>query len=136
MYKQLGVSLLLGAVLAGSGLTAVAADQDRDRLQTREHRFDQDQQRLQQRDRIDGWNLMSEQERRQYRERMQHLETREERERFRDQQHELMMQRMRQRDPSMAPPTRQRMQSEPPRGGGSGRGGPGGGGPGAGGGRR
>ncbi|GGO77572.1 hypothetical protein GCM10011348_07430 [Marinobacterium nitratireducens] len=122
MKISLTTALLLGSLLASTNLPTIAAEQDRDRdrLQSRDHLLDPDRQRLQQQDRIDGWNLMTEQERRQYREQMQQLETQQERERFRDQQHELMMQRMREQPRNMSPSKRQQMQNNSPRKGGNG----------------
>lgn len=124
MKTSLSTALLLGSLLASTGIPTIAADQDRDR----DHQIDQDRQRLQQQDRIDGWNLMTEQERQQYRERMQHLETQQERERFRDQQHELMMQRMREQPRDMPRSQHHQMHNNAPRSSGGGQASPGSGG--------
>lgn len=93
-----------------------ARDQDRDRTQ------------LQDQDRIFGSQLMTEQERQQYRERMRNARTEQERERYRLEHHGRMQARARERGLTLP--------DDPPRQGGMG-GAPGGGpGAGAGGGGR
>lgn len=118
--------------LAALALPGASQAQDRDR--------DQDRDRTQLRDPaaapIYGSQLMTERERLEYRNRMRTLRTAEERERFREQHHEQMQERARERGVQLpdAPPVQggRALQSGPGAGAGAGGGagaGPGGGGP-------
>lgn len=113
--------LLIGALVVGVALPTVA--QDKDQTRTQDQLRDQD---------IYGYQLMTQQERNEYRNRMRAAKTLEERERIRNEHHEQMKVRAKERGVILP--------DEPPaRGGGMGPGGggmgPGGGGMGPGGGR-
>jgi len=115
---------LLGALLAGLAVPALAQDQarDQDRLRTQDQIRDQD---------IYGSQLMTTQERNEYRNKMRATKTAEERERIRAEHHEQMKVRAKERGVTLP--------DQPPAGRGPGAGpgpgpGPGGGmGPGGGG---
>lgn len=126
--KKLVISALMGSLMFIGGY-AIAADQDQTRLR------DQDQTRLQDRDqtrdRIYGSQLMTREERNQYRKQIRDAKTARERERIRAEHHERMKIRAKERGVTLPdePPARGGMM-----GPGSGMGG--GGGMGAGGGNR
>jgi hypothetical protein len=91
-------------------VTAVyAQDQDQDRLQDRDQTMDQMRDQMRDRDGqpIAGYNLMTEQERQQFRDRMRSMNSMEERQAFRQQHHEQMMERARARGVELEklPPT-------------------------------
>ena len=92
---------VLGAVLAGLMMPALAQDQTRDpdRLRTQDQIRDQD---------IYGHQLMTPQERNEYRNRMRAAKTYEERERIRNEHHEQMKVRAKERGVTLpdAPPAR------------------------------
>ena len=122
---------VLFSVLATA--TTLVAAQDRDRTQAQDQDRTQTQDRDQIRDSdIYGSQLMTQQERNQYRERMRAAQTQQERERLRAEHHERMRERARERGVTLPA-------SPPVPGGGMGPGGggmgPGGGGMGPGGGR-
>jgi hypothetical protein len=115
--KTLAMTVLTGTILLASGLT-LAADQDRDqtRLQdpARDQIKDQTQDRTQ--DMIYGSQMMTDQERVEYRSRMRSAKTAQEREQIRAQHHESMKVRAKERGMTIA--------DEPPAmGGGMGAGG-------------
>jgi hypothetical protein len=91
MMKRLFIISALAAALTLSAGHTLAADQDRDQNQ------DQDQDRLQtqQQDRIYGSQLMTQQERLEYRTRMREATSAEEREQIRKEHHEQMRERAR-----------------------------------------
>jgi len=78
--KQLYRGIFVATLLALGSTVAVAADQDRDRDQ------------LQERDQY-GWQLMTPQERIEHREKIRSMKTEQEREAYRQQHHEKMQQR-------------------------------------------
>lgn len=144
LKKSLLISVISGTVLS-MGL-AMAADQDRDQLQdqTRDQikdqtpdqlkDRDQDRDRLQDQDRIYGSQLMTRQERNEFRARMRAAKTVQEREQIRNQHHEQMQIRAKERGVTLPdePPARGGGMG-PGAGGGMGGGmGPGGGGMGGG----
>lgn len=107
-------------------------DRDRDRDQDKIQRMDRDQDKVSTQDKmIYGWQLMTVEERRQHRAKMQSFATAEEREAYRKQHHEKMQARARERG-VMLPDMPMRSGSPGP---GSRSGGGGGGGGGAGKGR-
>jgi hypothetical protein len=119
--------VLAAAVVAAAlslPLVSLAQDRDQTRDQTRDQLRDTTQ------GNVYGWQLMSRQERAEYRARMRSLRTAQERERFRLEHHERMQERARARGITLP--------DEPPARGGRGMGpggqgmGPGGGGPGGG----
>ncbi len=101
--KTLTMSALTGALVFASGF-ALADDQDRTRLK------DQDQSKAQDRnqDRVFGSQLMTRQERIEYRNRMRSAKTAEEREQIRAEHHERMMVRAKERGVTLPdhPPAR------------------------------
>ncbi len=113
MKRVVVTSLLMAALVLPAG-AAMAADQDQDRLQTR--------------DQIYGSQLMTPQERSAYRDRLRSAKTMQERQRIRNEHHQRMQERARERGMTLP--------AEPPaRPGGMGPGSQGGGmGPGQGGG--
>ncbi len=127
-----------------------AADQDRDQIQDRLHDQDQlkDQDRLRDQDRLHdgtpiyGSQLMTQQERNEYRAKMRSAKTAQERERLRYEHHEQMQERAKERGVTLPaqPPTpggggmRNNVAPNGGMGGGSGMGGAGGAGGGGGGG--
>lgn len=90
-FTALTLCLAMGGIAASSPVRA--QDQDRDRTQLRE----------QDRDTIYGSQLMSDQERIEYRNRMRELRTAEERERFRLEHHERMQARAQERGLQLPP---------------------------------
>lgn len=91
-------------------VTAVyAQDQDQDRLRDRDQTMDQMRDQMRDRDGqpIAGYNLMTEQERAQFRERMRSLNTRQERQAYRQEHHQQMVERARARGMELEdlPPT-------------------------------
>jgi hypothetical protein len=127
MKHRIVPHLLIGALVAGMALPALAQDKnqnrDQDQLRAQDQIRDQD---------IYGYQLMTQQERIEYRNRMRAAKTYEERERIRNAHHEQMKVRAKERGVTLPdqPPTP---------GGGKGPGGgmgPGGGGMGPGGGGR
>jgi hypothetical protein len=126
MKRTLLYAALLAAMLPAFGTVAYAADQDQDRLRTR----DQDQ--------VYGSQLMTQEERNAYRDRMRAAKTEQEREQIRKEHHEQMKVRAKEKGVTLPdePPARGRGMG-PGKGMGPGMG-PGGGGmgPGMGNGRR
>lgn len=122
--KTLTMSALTGALVFASGF-ALADDQDRMRQQDK----DQTMSKVQDQDRVFGSQLMTKQERKEFRNRMRSAKTAEEREQIRAEHHERMMVRAKERGVTLP-------DDPPARGGGMGPGGamsPGGGmGPGGG----
>ncbi len=122
--KTLTMSALTGALVFASGF-ALADDQDRTRLK------DQDQSKAQDRnqDRVFGSQLMTRQERIEYRNRMRSAKTAEEREQIRAEHHERMMVRAKERGVTLPddPPARGSGMMGPGGGMGGGGMGPGGG---------
>ena len=121
---KLFTSTALAGALILTGLSAQAADQDQDRTRAQDQTQTRDQIRDQD---IYGHNLMTVQERNEYRNRMRTANTAEERERIRAEHHAQMQ--IRAKEKGMMLP------DEPPAGRGPGMG-PGGGGMGPGGGMR
>ena len=132
MKRTLLYAALLAAMFPAFGIVAYAADQDRDRLQTPDQTRNQDQ--------IYGSQLMTQEERMEYRNRMRNAKTLEEREQIRKEHHEQMKVRAKEKGVTLPdePPARGRGMG-PSKGMGPGMG-PGGGaggmGPGMGNGRR
>ena len=122
--KTLTMSVLTGALVFTSGF-ALADDQDRTRLQDKDQTKSKDRDQ----DRIYGSQLMTKQERNEFRNRMRSAKTAQEREQIRAEHHERMMVRAKERGVTLP-------DDPPARGGGMGPGGamaPGGGmGPGGG----
>ena len=85
--KRREMLFLLGGLLSLPMLAAHAADQDRD----------QDRDREELRQRVYGWELMTDAERNEYRERMRNMRTDAEREAFRLEHHKQMQERARER---------------------------------------
>lgn len=123
-YMKLGAAAMLALAFAGGAMPALAQDltQDRDRDQARQQDRDRDQ------DFIYGSQLMTQQERLQYQNRIRTFKTEQEREAYRLEHHRLMQQRARERGVQLP--------DEPPMMGGGAMGGAGGGGGAAGGGGR
>ncbi len=113
---------LIAGLLTLAPLSAPAADQDQDRTEDMEQARDQERVR----DAIYGSQLMSEQERNEYRARMRAAKTAEEREQIRNEHHERMQKRAEEQGLSLpdTPPKRgYGMDGEDmPRGGGMGNG--------------
>jgi Na+-transporting NADH:ubiquinone oxidoreductase subunit NqrC len=105
LKKTLTVSALTGVLVFGTGL-ALADDQDRTRLQDR----DQTKSKVQDQDRIFGSQLMTKQERNEYRNRMRSAKTPQEREQIRAEHHERMQARAKERGVTLP-------DNPPPRGG-------------------
>lgn len=101
--KTLTMSALTGALVFASGF-ALADDQDRTRLQDK----DQTKSKVQDQDRIYGSQLMTKQERKEFRNRMRSAKTAEEREQIRAEHHERMMVRAKERGVTLPddPPAR------------------------------
>lgn len=98
MKKLLGVSILTGALLATGNFTYAQdqqRDQDREQLQDQDMSPDRDRDRDQ--DQIYGSHLMTEEERLQYREQMRSTATEAEREQIRNEHHERMLERAKER---------------------------------------
>lgn len=83
--KRREMLFLLGGLLSLPMLAAHAADQDQDR------------EREELRQRVYGWELMTDAERNEYRERMRNMRNDEEREAFRLEHHKQMQERARER---------------------------------------
>jgi len=132
MKRTLLYAALLAAMFPAFGTVVYAADQDQDRLQTPDQTRNQDQ--------IYGSQLMTQEERMEYRNRMRNAKTLEEREQIRKEHHEQMRVRAKEKGVTLPdePPARGRGMG-PGKGMGPGMG-PGGGaggmGPGMGNGRR
>jgi hypothetical protein len=120
MRREL-IVVLAGALFLGSGLSPVLG-------QEKEMKPMQEQMQMQ--EQVYGWQLMSEQERLEHRQKMQQMKTEEEREAFRREHHEKMQERARQMGVTLPEEPGQRGKGMGP---GSGMG-PGGGGMGPGGG--
>lgn len=92
--KRVVVTSMLMAALVLPAAAVMAADQDQDRLQTR--------------DQIYGSQLMTPQERSAYRDRLRSAKTQQERERIRNEHHQQMQERARERGMTLppAPPAR------------------------------
>lgn len=88
--KSVFISALAVALLSSGGI-ALAADQDRDRVQSQDQIQKQD--KVQNRDRIYGSQLMTNEERDQYRDKMRAAKTSKERQQVRAEHHERMMER-------------------------------------------
>ena len=103
--KTLTMSALTGALVFASGF-ALADDQDRTRLQDKDQTKSKVQDRDQ--DRIYGSQLMTKQERNEFRNRMRSAKTAEEREQIRAEHHERMMVRAKERGVTLPddPPAR------------------------------
>ena len=90
LNKTLAMSVLTSTMLLAGGF-ALAADQDRDKTRLQDQTQDQTQ------DRIYGSQLMTDQERSDYRSRMRSAKTAQEREQIRAEHHERMMVRAKER---------------------------------------
>jgi hypothetical protein len=103
--KTLAISVLAGSLMFAGG-AALAADQDQTRLQDRDQTKDQIQDRT--RDRIYGSQLMTQEERSQYRNQMRSAKTAKEREQIRAEHHERMKVRAKERGMTLPddPPAR------------------------------
>ena len=103
--KTLTMSVLTGALVFASGFV-LADDQDRTRLQDKDQTKSKVQDRDQ--DRIYGSQLMTKQERNEFRNRMRSAKTAEEREQIRAEHHERMMVRAKERGVTLPdePPAR------------------------------
>lgn len=101
--KTLTMSALTGALVFASGF-ALADDQDRMRQQDKDQTKSQDRDQ----DRIYGSQLMTKQERKEFRNRMRSAKTAEEREQIRAEHHERMMVRAKERGVTLPddPPAR------------------------------
>ena len=128
------VPLALGLLIGGP---VSAADQDRDRDRMMDQTGDQDRMMDRDRDRlyndstVYGWQMMSEQERNEYRNRMQALRTEREREQYQMDHHKMMQERAKQRGIMLQDVPMQKQDGTGPAngmGGGMGNGGGGGGG--------
>ena len=119
----LGTAVLV-AFLSAASTIAVAQDRDRARSQDQDRAPTRDREQIRDRD-IYGSQLMTREERNEYRKRMRAAQTQEERERIRAEHHERMRERARERGVALP-------DTPPARGGGMG---PGGGGMGPGRGR-
>jgi len=146
MKRTLLYAALFAAMFPAFGVVAYAADQDQDRLrdqdrlQTPDQTRDQDRLRTRDPDQVYGSQLMTQEERNAYRERMRAAKTEQEREQIRQEHHEQMKLRAKEKGVTLPdePPARGRGMG-PGKGMGPGMG-PGGGaggmGPGMGNGRR
>ena len=103
--KTLMMSALTGVLVFASGF-ALADDQDRTRLKDQDQTKSKAQDRNQ--DRVFGSQLMTRQERNEYRNRMRSAKTAEEREQIRAEHHERMMVRAKERGVTLPddPPAR------------------------------
>ena len=112
MFKKTLMVSALAAVFVFSTGFALAADQDRTRLQDRDQTKDQIQDKTQDqtrtRDRIFGSQMMTQQERNEYRARMRSAKTLQEREQIRAEHHERMKVRAKERGVTLPgdPPAR------------------------------
>lgn len=88
--KHLTLTLAATAMTMAIGGQSIAADQVKDRVQTETQTQTQSQLQVQDQERIYGSQLMTEQERNEYRNQMRALKTEQEREAFRKEHHEKM----------------------------------------------
>lgn len=105
LKKKLVISALMGSLMFAGGY-AIAADQDQTRLQDRDQTKDQIQDRT--RDRIYGSQMMTREERNQYRNQIRAAKTAKEREQIRAEHHERMKVRAKERGVTLpdVPPAR------------------------------
>jgi hypothetical protein len=145
MKRTLLYAALFAAMFPASGAVAYAADQDQDRLrdqdrlQTPDQTRDQDRLRTRDPDQVYGSQLMTQEERNAYRNRMRAAKTEQEREQIRNEHHEQMKIRAKEKGVTLPdePPARGRgMGPGKGMGPGMGPGGAGGMGPGTGNSRR
>jgi hypothetical protein len=112
MKRTLIYAAVIAALLPGMAALAIAADQDRDQVrdQDRTQTQDKDQTRLRDRDQIYGSQLMTRQERSEYRTRLRAAKTAQEREQIRAEHHERMQERAKERGVTLPdePPARGR----------------------------
>ncbi len=115
MTRKTLAATALAALLAGGAAyaadTDTTPDRDRDRIQDQDRTQDRDRDRIQDRD-IYGSQLMTSEEREEYRERMRTATSAEERERIRAEHHERMTVRAREQGitlPDRPPERPQRM---------------------------
>lgn len=87
--RLIAVLMMTGSAIATGQISA--ADQQKDRVR------DQTQEQVRQRDRIYGYELMTPQERNEYRQRMRAAQTEQEREKIRAEHHEQMQARAKER---------------------------------------
>ncbi len=87
------LSLLLVSFTLALAAHVQAADQSRDRVQTRDPSTHTTQAQQQERAQVYGWDLMSEQERKEHQNKMRSLKTEQEREAYRQEHHKLMQDR-------------------------------------------
>ena len=95
MKKNLLCGLFIVTALLATGVALQAQDQERQRAQ------DRDRVHVEDRDQVYGWQMMNEQERLEYRERMRSMQTEQERERYRLEHRSRMEERARQRGVDM-----------------------------------
>ncbi len=93
MKKNLLCGLFIVTALLATGVALQAQDQNQDRQRTQ----DRDRVHVEDQDQVYGWQMMNEQERQEYRERMRTMQTEQERERYRLEHRSLMQERARQR---------------------------------------
>jgi len=128
--KTLTMTALTGSLLLAAGLS-LAADQDQTRTQDKDQTKTQTQDRTKTQDQIYGSQMMTEQERNQYRSKMQSAKTEQQRDQIRSEHHEQMKIRAKERGVTLPdePPARgQAMQKGGGMGPGGGMGSGGGGG--------
>lgn len=107
MKHKLTYGLILSSLLIGQTGLALAGDQesvqiqDRNQVQTQEQVRERDPS---QEKPVYGWQLMTEQERLEYRHRMRSMKTLEEREQFRFEHHQMMQERAQERGLALAAP--------------------------------
>lgn len=114
MFKKTLMMSALAGVLVLSNSLALAEDQDRTRLQEQDQTKDQDRDRTQDRiqdrtqDKVFGSQLMTKQERNEYRSKMRAAKTAQEREQIRAEHHERMQVRAKERGVTLPddPPAR------------------------------
>ncbi|HET8710634.1 MAG TPA: hypothetical protein VFM32_04620 [Spongiibacteraceae bacterium] len=93
MIRQTVFAVAVSSVLSLASQVALADDSNAGRAQSMQQATEQ----MREREQVYGWQMMSQQERLEYRERMRNLKTHEEREAFRMQHHEQMQQRAKER---------------------------------------
>ena len=93
MIRQTAFAVAASSVLSLASQVALADDSNAGRAQSMQQATEQ----MREREQVYGWQMMSQQERLEYRERMRNLKTHEEREAFRMQHHEQMKQRAKER---------------------------------------
>jgi hypothetical protein len=116
MKRTLLHAALLAAILPAFGAVAYAADQDQDRLrdqdrlETPDQTRDQDRLRTRDQDQVYGSQLMTQEERNAYSERMRAAKTEQEREQIRKEHHEQMKVRAKEKGVTLPdePPARGR----------------------------